>query len=83
MKKFIVNLLTEADGRTWDLFRVSFSAAFLGFLGFSSWSVYQTGTFDPVAYGTGFAALFAAGGAGVGLKSKLEGPATDIPVEGK
>lgn len=29
------------------------------------------GTFDPVAFGTGSAALIAAVGAGVGIKSKL------------
>ena len=77
MGKFFRHLLTEGDNATWDLFRVSFSVGFLSFLGLSGWSVYQTGQFDAVAFATAFAAMFAAGTAGVGGKSRLEGPATN------
>ena len=79
MKKFFVNLLTESDGRTWDVFRIAFFVGILAFLAFAAWSVFKTGTFDMTSFGMGFSSMFAAGGAGVGVKSKLEGPATDIP----
>jgi hypothetical protein len=79
MKKFFVNLLTEADGRTWDVFRIAFMFGVLSFLAFAAWAVFKTGTFDMTSFGAGFSAMFAAGGAGVGVKSKLEGPATDNP----
>ncbi len=40
-------------------------------VGATLWQVAKHGTFDPVAFGTGSAALLAAIGAGIGIKSKL------------
>jgi hypothetical protein len=83
MRKFIKNLLTEADGRTWDVFRIAFLFGVLSFLTFAAWAVFQTGAFDMTSFGMGFSSMFAAGGAGVGVKSKLEGPATDVQKDGE
>jgi hypothetical protein len=77
MSRFLRHLLTEADNETWDLFRVCFSLAFLLFLGLSALVSWHTKTFDGLSFATAFAALFASGTAGVGVKSRLEGPATN------
>jgi hypothetical protein len=65
------NLLTEADNTTWDVGRFQWAAGTVVFFLLSLYSyIYKGQMFDPIAWGTGFGAVMAAGGAMVWIKSK-------------
>lgn len=79
MKNMIKMMMTGPDGETFDPARViGYGTAVAGvavFLGNSVLSVVHTHSFDPQAYGAGFAAVCAgvmAIGIGVGAKAHAE-----------
>lgn len=63
---------SEADERYVDLFRVGYALGVFTFLGLALWAGFRAEAWDPVAFGTGFGAVLLLGGAGVGLRGKLE-----------
>lgn len=72
LKKFWRDLMTEDDGgTTYCPVRVFGSGLMSTHVGATLWQVVQHGTFDPVAFGTGSAALLIAVGGAIGVKSKL------------
>lgn len=72
LEKFARDLLTEDDaGTTWCPVRVFGSGLIGTHIGSEVWATIHTGAFDAVAFGTGSAALIAAVGAAIGMKSKL------------
>lgn len=79
LKKLIHDCLTENDGQSFCPFRVggfALSATSIPtFIICSIMSVHKTGTFDAVAFGTGFAAMMgglAVLAGGVALKAKTD-----------
>lgn len=71
-KKFVRDLLTENDANTvFCPIRVFGAGLMSTHVGATMWQVVAHGTFDPIAFGTGSAALLAATAAGIGAKSKL------------
>lgn len=70
--KFWRDLMTEDDGgTTYCPVRVIGGALVSTHVGATITQVVMHGTFDPIAFGTGSAALIAAIGAGIGVKSKM------------
>lgn len=68
---FILNLFTEADGKTWDLGRFQWFVGTVVFFGLSGWAyIFHGQAFDPVAWGGGLAAVLGSGGAMLWMKSK-------------
>lgn len=78
IKKFFKDMLTEGDGKSFCVVRVSFFITLLSFIAYAFYSVFTSHSFDLIGFGTGASALLGSGGAGVGLKSKLGG---DAPIE--
>ena len=72
MMKFFKDILTGIDGKTYDNIRVYMMFSVFVFLGSSVWHLYDENVFDPVAFGSGLAAIFAAGGAGILMKKDTE-----------
>jgi hypothetical protein len=69
----IRHLFTGKDNATLDVGRVLWAWGVLSFTGLAAWSViHGHAAFDAVAYGTGFGAVIAAGGAALGFKSHTE-----------
>ncbi len=74
LKKFWRDIMTEDDNNSvYCPVRIAAAGLVSTHTGATIWQVIAHGTFDAVAFGTGSAALLAAVGAGVGIKSKLGG----------
>lgn len=72
VRKFFSDLLTEdTAGNVFCPVRVFGAGLVTTHVGATITQVVIHGTFDPVAFGTGSAALLAAVGAGIGIKSKM------------
>lgn len=72
LKKFWRDIMTEDDaGHTYCPVRIMGFGLVNTHVGATIAQVFIHGTFDPVAFGTGSAALIAAIGAGIGVKSKM------------
>lgn len=65
-------MFTGKDNKTLDLGRVLWAKAVVAFLAIGFYGIYNGNPMDYLAYGTGLAAVLAAGGAAIGLKSKTE-----------
>ena len=65
-------MFTGKDNKTLDLGRVLWAKAVLAFLGLAIYGVYKGNPVDYMAFGTGLAAVLAAGGAAIGFKAKSE-----------
>lgn len=66
------DVFTEnAAGTVWCPVRIFAGALITSHVGATIWQVVQHGVFDPVAFGTGSAALLGATGAAIGIKTKL------------
>ena len=65
-------MFTGKDNKTLDLGRVLWAKAVLAFLGLAFYGVYKGNPVDYMAFGTGLAAVLAAGGAAIGFKAKSE-----------
>ncbi len=72
MKTLLRHMFTGKDNETIDIARVLLASGVVSFIAFAGWHVVGNHQFDPLAYGGGFGALLAGGGAGIGLKSKTE-----------
>jgi hypothetical protein len=73
LPKFIQDILTTADGITFDNVRLGMAICTVSLVGFEFYQVViKAEAFDPVAFGTGAAALFAGGGAGIAMKKRDE-----------
>lgn len=73
IKTFLNDLATTRDGVSFDVVRVGGMLTGAVFLGLAIYHVVVLKqAFDPMAYGTGAAALFAGIGVGVGAKAKDE-----------
>ena len=71
--KVLKDITTTADGQTFDNIRISSLLATLAYIAMSVANVFVLKhDFDPTAYGTGAAALFAAAGAAIRLKQTDE-----------
>lgn len=66
------SLFTGKDNATLDLGRVMWAATSAQYLFLSGWHAIAHAAFDPIAWGTGAAAVLAAGGAALGLKAHTE-----------
>jgi hypothetical protein len=72
MKRFFKHLLSGRDNRTVDIGRVILFEAVQSYILLTGYFIFKGGSFDFIAYGTGLAALLAAGGAGIALKAGTE-----------
>lgn len=72
IKQHILNMFSGRDNTTLDLGRILWAKGALVFSGLSIWHVIHTGAFDYIAFGTGFAAVLAAGGAAIWAKKDTE-----------
>jgi len=66
------HMFTGKDNQTIDLGRVLWAKAVIAFLGLAFYGVYKGNPVDYMAFGTGLAAVLAAGGAAIGFKAKTE-----------
>ena len=82
IKSTVMQLFTGKDNKTLDLGRVLWAKATVAFLGLAFYGVYKGNPVDYMAFGTGLAAVLAAGGAAIGFKAKSEPESTseDLPV---
>lgn len=62
----------EADQKFLDLFRVGYALGLLTFLTLAVLAAARSEPWDPVAFGSGLGGLLVLGGAGVGLRGRLE-----------
>lgn len=68
--KFIRDVFTEADDATWDLGRFQWFVGTVVYFCLSGWAYIVKGqVFEPVTWGAGLAAVLAAGGGMVWMKS--------------
>lgn len=71
MMKFIADLFTESDGKTWDLGRCLGALAFLQYLGYGLYAyVFKGQVFDPQAAGIGLTTMMGGFGAMILMKGK-------------
>jgi hypothetical protein len=70
--KFFRDLFTGKDNATYDIGRFLWFQGCQAFILFSGYALWKGGTFDPITWGGGLAALLGAGGAALGLKSHTE-----------
>lgn len=69
---WIKDVLTGIDNQTHDIGRHALFIGIVTFVFCTVWTVVKGGPFDYQAFGIGFGALCAGGGAGIALKSKTE-----------
>lgn len=72
MRCALLHLFSGRDNATLDIGRILWMKVVVAYIALSGWHVVHAGGFDPVAWGTGGAALLAAGGAAIGLKAHAE-----------
>lgn len=71
MSQVIRNLLTGTDNRFWELGRVLWALGTVALIAYQGVAIGLKGqTFSPIEFGTGVAAILAAGGFGVAAKDK-------------
>jgi hypothetical protein len=70
--KFFRDLFTGKDNSTYDIGRFLWFQGCQAFILFSGYALWKGGTFDPIVWGGGLAALLGAGGAALGLKATTE-----------
>lgn len=71
IKIMIFDCLTEPDNKTYCPVRLSFCLSIISAIVLCFYSIYKGNPFDVLAFCTGISALIAAGGAGIGMKTKL------------
>lgn len=71
-KKFFRDIFTGRDNRTYDMGRVLWFQSVQAFVLVTIYSLHKGGSFDPVTWGAGLAALIAGGGAAIGMKASSE-----------
>jgi hypothetical protein len=78
MRSFWKHLFTGKDNRSFDIGRVILFEAVQSYIMLTAYFIFKGGAFDFIAYGTGLAALLAAGGAGIAMKAGTEPEALEI-----
>lgn len=78
--KFFRDIFTGKDNRTYDMGRLLWFQSIQAFILVTLYSLHKGGTFDPVTWGAGLAALITGGGAAIGLKSNTEPHINDYGV---
>lgn len=76
MSKFLRDLFTGRDNKTWDLGRVMWALGVLAYFSQTLYSIYKDMPIDHMNWATGFGAIMAAGGAML-LMKKGDEPAPD------
>jgi hypothetical protein len=71
-QKFFRDIFTGRDNRTYDMGRVLWFQSVQAFVLVTIYSLHKGGSFDPVTWGAGLAALIAGGGAAIGIKASTE-----------
>jgi hypothetical protein len=72
LKTIILHAFTGKDNETVDIGRVLWAISVLSFVVMGFIGAYKGQVTDYLQYGSGIAAVLAAGGAAIGLKSKTE-----------
>ena len=72
LKKFFKDILTGKDNSTYDMGRVLWVQGAISYCAIAFVAVYRDQHWDPIAFGTGFAAILAAGGAAMKFKETTE-----------
>jgi hypothetical protein len=74
LKKFFKDCFTGLDGVSYDLGRVLWAIGVLVYCFITTWIVVKTNItgFDFIAWGTGFGAVLASGGAALWMKRETE-----------
>jgi hypothetical protein len=78
MRSFFRHLFTGKDNRSFDIGRVILFEAVQSYIALTAYFMVRGGSFDFIAYGTGLAALLAAGGVGIAAKAGTEPEAAEI-----
>jgi len=61
---------TGVDNQSFELGRFLWMLGVLSMIVFGGYAIFEGQTFDPVAYGTGFALILAAGGGAIAMKDR-------------
>jgi hypothetical protein len=80
IKKFLKDLFTGKDNKTWDLGRIMWFQGVLVYFTMTLYSLYQGIAIDPMNWATGFGALMAGSGAAMLLKQSSE-PSGEATIE--
>jgi len=72
ISEIVKNITTEKDGITWCPARILWILGSMAYFILAGYQVWHTKQFDYVAFGTGFAAIQAAGAAAVRIKIQTE-----------
>jgi hypothetical protein len=72
LPEMLIQTFTGKDNKTIDIARILWALGCISFLGCAFYALYKGQNWDAVAFGTGFAALLAGGGAAIGLKKGTE-----------
>jgi len=80
MRKFLRDLFTGKDNKTWDLGRVMWAKGTVVYFAMTLYSLYKGIAVDPLNWATGFGAILAAGGAAIMLKKNDEPAPTETTV---
>lgn len=72
IKNIIWQTFSEADERYLDLVRIGYVLVLLGALIFQIYSIYKGNSFSMTDFGTGISLILFGGGAGIGIRAKLE-----------
>jgi hypothetical protein len=72
VKHHTFRIFAGKDNRTLDLGRIMWAIGTIVYFVLSVHSVYRGAVFDPIAWGTGFGAVLAAGGAALWMKKDTE-----------
>ena len=72
MTRFLKDLFTEADGRTFDLKRALWALGVVWFMACETYAVAQGQAFDPQGTAIGLGGLIAAGGAAIAMNRTTE-----------
>jgi hypothetical protein len=71
-KDMLIHTFSGKDNQSLDIGRILWALSVLSFLGMGFYAIYKGQVTDFIAFGTGCAAVLAAGGAALGFKSKTE-----------
>ena len=72
VRRIFKDTFTGKDNDTIDIGRVLWGLGVFSFILFAGYVVFYSKAFDPIAYGAGFAAVLAAGGAAIRIKDGEE-----------
>jgi hypothetical protein len=74
INRLFLQAFSGKDNETLDIGRILWAAGVASYIVFAGFVVYHSKGFDGITYGTGFAAVLAAGGVTLKLKNDTEPP---------